>query len=224
MAKPAWRTDLIAFIFSAAVIGLVATKIVQGDIQILSLEQGQNWTWYFIRSTGLSAYILLAASTIWGLALSSRVVSNWSPGSLSMLMHSTVSWLAVIFSLVHGILLLFDTYFSYRIIDLVVPFSGPYRPTAVGLGTIAFWIIMVVTLSFSVKKWIGHRRWKWLHLTSYVGFGLVTGHALLAGTDAEKVGFQGLMALVSIMVILLLGYRLGMSKQSPRTRRVQEAS
>ena len=216
MAKPAWRIDMMAFIFSMAVISLVAIKVAQSDIQLLSLEAGQNWTWYFIRSTGLSAYILLAASTIWGLALSSRIVSNWSPGSLSMLMHSTVSWLAVVFSMVHATLLMFDSYFSYRISDIVVPFIGPYRPIAVGLGTVTFWIILVVSLSFSVKKWLGHRRWKWLHLSSYVGFGLVTAHALLAGTDASKAGYQLLMVLASIMVIGLLSYRIGF--YTPKTK------
>ena len=62
------------------------------------------------------------------------MVKDWSPGVVSMLMHSTLSWLAVVIELGHGLLLLVDQYFRYNVADVFIPFVGPYRPLAVGLG------------------------------------------------------------------------------------------
>ena len=137
------------------------------------------------RSAGISAYLLLFASMVWGLFVSGQHVKDWSPGTLSLTMHTAVAWLALMLGFTHALLLLGDTYFSYTLSDVLVPFTGPYRPLEVGLGTLALWLTLVVTLSFQVKRRIGHRAWRWIHLTSYVAFGMVTIHGLTAGTDSE---------------------------------------
>ncbi|RDJ93895.1 hypothetical protein B4Q13_18750, partial [Lacticaseibacillus rhamnosus] len=72
----------------------------------------------------------------------------------------------------HALLLLVDKYFAYTIADVLVPFIGPYRPLAVGLGTLSLWVMLAVSASFWIKDRLGHRNWWWLHLTSYVTFGL----------------------------------------------------
>jgi predicted ferric reductase len=195
--------DRLAFLFSAIVIGAAAFWIVQHGLFSPALVQSDNWTWYIIRASGLLAYILLTVSTLWGLALSSRLFKNWSPGPLSMVLHSTLSWMAVSFGALHALLLVADKYVPYTITDVLIPFAGPYRPLAVGLGTLAFWIILVVTLSFSFKKRLSHRVWKWIHLTSYLAFVLVTVHGLTAGTDASRLGVR-LMLMASVTVVTLL--------------------
>src|SRR5206468_4741955 len=131
---------------------------------------------------------------------------DWSPGPLSMLLHATTSWLAVALTLAHMGLLLFDNYYTYTLSNLLIPFTGPYRPIAVGLGILAFWIILAVTISFSMRKLLGRRAWLLLHYTSYVSFGLVAVHALFAGTDATRPGMLmilgGFTALVGTMLIM----------------------
>jgi sulfoxide reductase heme-binding subunit YedZ len=154
---------------------------------------------------------LLAASTLWGLFLSSRVIKDWSPGPVSLLMHATVSWLAVVLALAHALLLLFDNFYSYTVVDLMVPFIGPYRPLAVGLGIIALWLIFAITISFSLRRFMSNRAWYWLHYTSYIAFALVTVHALLAGTDADKLGMRIILGVFSAGVAALLAWRLRQS-------------
>ncbi len=106
-----------------------------------------------------------------------------------MVIHTTISWLSLLFGAAHGLLLLFDSYFSYRIPDVLIPFTGPYRPLATGLGTVGFWIIFLVTPSFALRKRLfSHRAWKTLHYTSYAAFILVTVHGLAGGLGLLAVG------------------------------------
>src|SRR5579859_8037747 len=160
-----------------AVTLVVAATAIFYTVQVgafnVSLTDDALWSWHLIRACGLVAYALLTASTLWGIFLSSRVIKDWSPGPLSLLLHATTSWLAVIFSIVHAVLLLFDNYYQFTPSNLLVPFTGPYRPTWVGLGILGLYLIGVITISFSLRKLIGQRAWQWLHYTSYIGFALI---------------------------------------------------
>ena len=40
--------------------------------------------WHLVRSSGMVAYVLLLASTVWDLFISSQFVRDWSPGPVSM--------------------------------------------------------------------------------------------------------------------------------------------
>ncbi len=209
MTKSSPRMDWLAFLFSAGVIGAAGVWIVQHGLFSPTLAQTDNWTWYIIRASGLMAYVLLTVTTLWGLALSSKLIRNWSPGPLSMVMHSTLSWLALSFAALHALLLMADKYLPYQLTEVLIPFTGPYRPLAVGLGTVSLWVILVVTISFSIKKRIGHRAWKWIHLSSYLAFVLVTVHGLTAGTDASRLGVRLMLVVAVSVVTLLLILRVG---------------
>ncbi|MEZ4672084.1 MAG: ferric reductase-like transmembrane domain-containing protein [Anaerolineae bacterium] len=209
MTKSTRIADIVSIIISLIVIVLAVVGTAQSGLFERVLSDDVKLSWHLVRSTGISAYLLMVGSMIWGLLMSTQFVKNWSPGPLSMTVHSTLSWLAVVLAFTHALLLLWDTYFSYSLTDLFVPFTGPYRPEAVGLGTLAFWISLLITISFSVKKRIGNRAWKWIHMLSYVGFVMVTLHGLFAGTDGQQRGFQIMIAVSVCIVVLMLGMRLG---------------
>jgi len=208
------------------VVGLAGVWLIYNGTFDDGLLPDRNLSWYLIRSSGVAAYILLTLSVIWGLALSSSVVKDWSPGPLTMLLHSTLSWSSLILGLMHGLMLLLDEYFTYRITDVLVPFVGPYRPLAAGLGTVALWLLVLVTPSFALKKhFFSHRVWKLLHYLSYAAFMLVTTHGLLAGTDAPNLGFRLLFGLSVLLTVILLGYRIGVKQTSgSKSHRAQPAS
>jgi DMSO/TMAO reductase YedYZ heme-binding membrane subunit len=208
MESTKW-TDRLVILFSLIVIGLSAWGMSASGVFDFALYSDEKLAWHLIRSSGIVAYVLLMASTIWGLFLSSQMVKDWSPGSVSMTMHSTLSWLALLLGLGHGLLLLFDTYFTYTLGSILIPFTGPYRPEFVGLGTLTFWIVLAVTLSFPLRKRLGNKRWKRLHYMSYAAFGFVTAHGLFAGTDGGHIGFRLLVVIGVTLVVLLLGIRLG---------------
>jgi methionine sulfoxide reductase heme-binding subunit len=68
---------------------------------------------------------------------------------------------------------------------VVVPFVNPYAPyfLPIGLGTIAFDIIMVVTVTSWLKRRMNNALWTWIHRTSYVAFVAIFFHAVQSGTD-----------------------------------------
>jgi sulfoxide reductase heme-binding subunit YedZ len=200
-----WAVLAVAILIAA--VSIVYTAQV-GAFNV-SLTQDALWAWHLSRASGMVAYSMLAASTLWGVFLSSRVIKDWSPGPLSLLLHATTSWLAVIFSVVHAVLLLFDNYYSFAPANLLVPFTGPYRPTWVGFGILGLYLTFVITISFSLRKVIGQPAWQWLHYTSYGAFALISVHALLAGTDAAQPGMRIILGLFGVVVIGLLFMRIG---------------
>ncbi len=212
--------DTIIILASIIIIGLSAFWALNSAIFTIPLTADTKLSWHLVRSSGIVAYLLLTASTIWGLFISGQFVKDWSPGVISMTLHSTISWLALILGLVHALLLLFDDYFKYTLGDILIPFTGPYRPEFVGLGTLAFWMIVLISLSFPLKKRLGHKNWKLLHYGSYLAFAMVSAHGLLAGTDGEKMGFRLIVMGAVFVVILLLGIRMGkdQAKPTPKAR------
>lgn len=219
MTKSTKWTDIGVIIASLLVIGLSAMWLFSSGTFNISLDQDEKLAWHLVRSSGVVAYVLLLASTVWGLFISSQFVKDWSPGPVSVTMHSTISWLALLLGLGHGLMLMFDDYFTYTLGDILVPFTGPYRPELVGLGTLAFWIMVLVSLSFPLKKRMGHRSWKFLHYTSYAAFALVSIHGLFAGTDGSRLGFRLLVGFGIVTVILLLGIRMGRDQAKGKSKR-----
>lgn len=197
--------------------GILAASVVSVGAMLSSGAIGASLTgdsllsWHIARAAGLTAYMLLTASTLWGLFLSTRLIKDWTPGPVSLLLHATASWLAVALMFVHVGMLLFDKYYSYTLADLFVPFIGPYRPFAVGLGIIAAWLTVAITISFAFRKVIGQRAWRLLHYTSYAAFALVTVHTVLAGTDMSKPGMWIVVVGFFALSAGLLGWRIRLS-------------
>ncbi len=227
MTKTTRFLDLLSIIFSFGLIGGAGLWLTRSGIINVSIAQSDNPTWYMIRSSGITAYALCTLSVLWGLALSTRVVKDWCPGALSLVLHSALSWFGVLFGLIHAGLLMIDSYFAYSLRDIFVPFVGPYRPEAVGLGTTAFWLLLIIALSFPLMKRMGNRNWKLLHMGSYVAFVLTTFHGLLAGTDGSSLGLRIMFA---VCVTLVAGFStlrvrkaFAGSKKAPRQERVRLA-
>jgi len=219
-AVPHWVDGLAGLLVAAISLGAIVYLVSAGGMNITLFDSAQ-WSWFIVRAAGVTGFLLLAASMLWGIFLSSHIIKDWVPGPVSMLLHATASWLAVAMSLAHMGLLLFDSYYTYTLSNLLVPFTGPYRAFAVGLGIIAFWMILVVTISFSMRKLLSRRAWLWLHYTSYIAFGLVAVHALLAGTDATRPAMIAIIAGFSAAVGALLIMRI---RQAQAGRQLKSAS
>ncbi len=213
--KNLYWVDLIFLLVAVGGTLFSMASLIQSGVFGVSLTADPQLSWHLSRAAGLTAYTLLAASTIWGLFLSSHLLKNWTPGPVSLLFHAAISWLAVGITVIHIGALLFDGYYKYTLADLLVPFIGPYRPFAVGLGVLAIWLTIAITLSFSFRRLIGQRAWRWLHYTSYGAFALVTIHSLLAGTDMTKPGMGILVGASVVTVSGLLSWRILQALSTP---------
>ena len=89
--------------------------------------------WYFARSAGLVAYLLLSASVILGVLMSARASFTWPRFAVEEV-HRFLAILTGIFVTLHGASLLLDRVVPIGLGQMLVPFTSPYRPFAVGLG------------------------------------------------------------------------------------------
>lgn len=164
--------------------------------------------WYLARAGGLVGYLLLWATTFWGILMSSRLARALFPPALVFSLHEFLPLLAVIFTVIHGIALLGDSYVKFIVGNLFIPFTGPYRPGWVGLGVIAAYLNTALILSFYGRRWIGRRAWRLLHFTSYLAFLLVFFHGVMAGSDSGTIGVQGMYFVTGGSILFLTLVRL----------------
>ncbi len=212
-------TPVITFMLSLVLGVAIGGVLIAGGAAAGSLVQVDPKTaWYITRSTGTVAYLLLTASTAWGLLLSAKLIKEAVPAPLALAMHNTLSWLAISLTGIHVFALLFDNYYTYRLVDLVFPFIGPYRPEWVGLGIIGFYLMALTSASFSWRKRIGQTWWKRLHKLTFAAFGLVSVHGLMAGTDSTDLGMKALFLGSTLLVLFLTNYRLVAGQKQRRSR------
>lgn len=226
--QPAVIVRAAVFILGLALALLLSLVLVGGGWLLLREPSVNQWltaqlgiteksAWYVTRSTGTVAYLLLAGSTIWGLLLSSKIIKESVPAVLSLAMHNVLSWLAFAFTGVHAIALLFDTYYTYTAADLLVPFIGPYRPLAVGLGIIGLYLTFLTSATFYWRKRIGQQWWRRIHYLTFLLFGLVTAHGLMAGTDSGTPGMRWMYLGSTLLVLFLTNYRILAARAQRRT-------
>jgi len=195
--------------------GWLLTSTPAGLALAQALAITEKTPWYFTRSAGTVAYLLLASSTIWGLLLSTKLLKEHIPAALSLAMHNILSWLAVVLTSLHALALLWDSYYSYSLADLTVPFIGPYKPGWVGLGIIGFYLMFLTSLSFNFRKQIGQKRWRQLHYLTFGVYLLATVHGVTAGTDSGNLGMQLLYWGSGLLVLFLTNFRLLVGKGKP---------
>ena len=93
-----------------------------------------NALWYLGRGTGVSALVLLTLVMILGIVVRSGRPLPGLPRFAVGTIHRTTSLSAVAFMALHITTLFFDPYAQLRIVDLVFPFIGKYRPFWQGMG------------------------------------------------------------------------------------------
>jgi len=149
----------------------------------LSIDSVQIW-WFVTRAAGFVAYFLLWLSTAWGLAVSSKIFDPLIQRDYTYDFHQYLSLFAIGFLFLHVVVLLLDHYAPFSLLQVLIPFTSTYRPVWVGIGVISFYLILLVTVTFYMRKRIGSRAFRVIHVLSLVGYLGATFHAIYAGTDS----------------------------------------
>jgi DMSO/TMAO reductase YedYZ heme-binding membrane subunit len=139
--------------------------------------------WYLARSGGIVAWALLAFSVFWGVALSSKFLGKKPKPNWMLDLHRFAGGLAVVFTGIHVVSLLFDAYVSFGLTEVLVPFTGSYHRVAVAWGIIAMYLLTAVEVTSLLRKKLSKRVWRTTHYLSFPLFGLSTVHLLWVGTD-----------------------------------------
>jgi predicted ferric reductase len=202
---------IIGLILIAAITAMTPVgQSLGGYLRFLfALDSVQIW-WYVTRASGIIAYLLLWFSTILGLAVTSKYLDGMLDRLFTYDFHEFISLLSVGFTLVHVIVLMLDLYMPYSLLQILVPFISPYRPFWVGVGVIAFYIILLVTITFYLRNRIGTRAFRTIHVLSLVGYIGVTLHGYFSGTDTVLPSMRILYDVSGLAVLFLTVYWLVM--------------
>jgi predicted ferric reductase len=184
---------------------------------LFSTNSVQLW-WYVTRASGLVAYLLLWLSTAWGLGVSSKIFDPLLTRDYTYDFHQYLSLFSLGFVALHVIVLMLDRYLPFSIFQVLVPFTSSYRPLWVGLGVISLYLLALVTVTFYLRKRIGMRAFRLIHVLSLLGYLGVTLHALFAGTDstlsATQIIYKGsFLSVIFLTAFWLVNMALGKGKK-----------
>lgn len=168
---------------------------------------GQLW-WHLARASGIVAWLFLTASVLWGIFLSTKLLQRWRRPAWLADLHRWLGALTVGFVAVHLLALVADSYVSFDLVDLAVPFASSWRRGAVALGVVAMWILLAVELSSLMMKRLGRRTWRTIHMGSYLVFWLTSLHAAFAGTDTSNRLYRVTAVISIVAVVFALVYRV----------------
>jgi sulfoxide reductase heme-binding subunit YedZ len=164
-------------------------------------------TWYIARASGISLYLLLWASTMLGLGLSTHFLDGILERSAVFSLHAYLTALALAFLGLHMLALGADQYTAFTLADLLIPFHAGVREPWTGFGIVAGLLLAGISLSFPMRKLTGYRFWRkahWLTLPlMLIGF----MHGIGAGSDSGTLAMALLYGITGALFCFLVLYR-----------------
>jgi len=198
----------------AMAVSLLAIQVVTGTspLQVISdflaLDNIHIW-WYISRAAGLMGYLLIWLSMIWGFAISSKIFDRFLERMFTYDFHEHLSLLGIGFMLLHVIALLFDYVEPLSLAEVLLPFISRYRPFWTGVGIIAFYLSLLVTVTFYIRSRISMKTFRAIHYLSIAAFVGALFHGLYAGTDSALTWVQWMYWGTFLSTVFFLVYWLG---------------
>lgn len=157
--------------------------------------------WYLNRSTGLVVLALLTLTTVLGVLATARG-GRLLPRFVGQALHRNLALWSIVLLVLHVTTAVVDTYVDIRWWQAIVPWVGStYMPLWLGLGTVAFDLLMLVVVTSLLRARMRHRSWRLVHLLSYAAWGVAVGHGLGIGTDLRQPGWERSAVYASIALV-----------------------
>ena len=166
--------------------------------------------WYATRGTGVVALLLLTATVVLGIAGTARFEAPRWPRIMTAGLHRHLSLLAVAFVAVHVVTTVLDPFAPIGWTAAVVPFTSSYRPLWLGLGTVAFDLLLAVLVTSLLRARLGYRSWRAAHRLSYACWPVALWHGLGTGTDSRQPLMLALDAGCVAAVACVVGWRISL--------------
>lgn len=181
---------------------LLAAETHQLSAPLLS----ESSYWYLTRASGFISLVLFSVAFTLGLLTAGRVWSPRWPRFVTESLHRSMSLVAVCMVVVHVTTILFDRYVKISVVDTVVPFVSAYLPFWVGLGAIAFDVIIALILTSLLRTRLSRFWWRAVHWLAYLGWPVALAHTIGIGTD--RLWVLGVVAASVFMVLAAGVYRV----------------
>lgn len=165
-------------------------------------------SWYIVRASGFSLYLLSWFLLVSGLGTSTKLMVNTGNRSLAMSLHTYAFHLWYGLLALHMLSIAVDPAVNFGFIGLVVPFTSDWREPWTGFGILAAQLGVLTGASAAFRRVVGYRVWKALHWLSLPVFALGLLHGLMAGSDGGTTWAFMLYMATGGWVVFLLAYRI----------------
>jgi sulfoxide reductase heme-binding subunit YedZ len=181
--------------------------------------------WAFGRSSGIIALILLTVALLLGVVTrSGRPLPGLPRFSISVV-HRNTALLSVVFLVLHIGTLLLDSYAHLNLADAFVPFIGADKPFWLGLGTLAFDLVLAVIITALLRQRIGTRAFRAFHWLVYAMWPIALLHGVFEGTNGTSGWFLLGAGVSTVAVIAAVVWRISsgfMETSAMSSRRREE--
>lgn len=167
----------------------------------------QKLAWYVSRSSGLITWAVVAASIIWGITLSSRLLRRRGIPAWLLDLHRYLAALAVVFTFIHMAGLVADNYVYFGWKELLIPMASAWKPGPTAWGVVGFYIVLAIETTSLLMRRMPRKYWHAVHLLAYPLFVMGTIHGFQAGTDKGNKLVQWSALLVIELVVGLTLFR-----------------
>ncbi|HEX4704507.1 MAG TPA: ferric reductase-like transmembrane domain-containing protein [Pseudonocardiaceae bacterium] len=164
--------------------------------------------WYVGRGTGVVALVLFSVVVALGIATRAARPLFGLPRFAVLAVHRGASLLSLVFLVIHVFTMVLDPSAPLRLVDVIVPFAGPYRPFWLGLGTVAAELVVAVIVTSLSRHRIGYRAWRFVHWAAYVMWPVAVAHAIGTGTDNGRLWLWLTVAGCVALIGVCIGWRL----------------
>jgi hypothetical protein len=168
---------------------------------VVAAASAPSALWYLTRGTGIVALVLLTGSVVLGVLTTSRWQTTGWPRFATVGLHRNVSLLVLAVLGIHIVAAEADTFAPVGWPAVLIPFSSPYRPIWLGLGTVAFDLFFAVILTSVLRARLGYRTWRGVHWLAYASWPVALVHGLGTGSDA-RLGWLEFLYVLSLAVVL----------------------
>ncbi len=183
---------------------------------------GGSVYWYLTRSTGAVALLLLTLAVALGVLDVRRFSSPRWPRFVIDALHRNVSLLAMTFLGLHILTSVLDSFAPISIADALIPFVGSYRPFWLGLGALAFDLLLAVTITSLMRRRFGYGTWRAIHWLTYASWPIALLHGFGTGSDVKSTWL--LLLSIACLVVVLAAVLLRVLAGWPQNTRARGAA
>jgi DMSO/TMAO reductase YedYZ heme-binding membrane subunit len=158
--------------------------------------------WYVTRGMGVASLLLLTASVALGVLATVGWRSAGWPRFATTRLHRNLTLLAICTVVLHVVTTVLDGYAPIVLQDALIPFFSPYRPIWLGLGAVAFDLLIALVVTSLLRARIGYQRWRFVHWLAYAAWPIALIHSLGTGSDA-RIGWMQAVGAACVGVVAL---------------------
>jgi methionine sulfoxide reductase heme-binding subunit len=179
--------------------------------------------WYMSRATGVVSLVLMSLTVIIGLLVNRQGRLPGLPAFAVLGLHRYLSLLSITFIAVHIATAVLDSFVNISVAAAVIPFVSAYEPLWLGLGAVAFDLMIAIIVTSLLRAHIGRRTWRAVHWLAYGSWPVAVVHSIYSSQDMQRGPLLGVALACILAVLIAVVWRAARAlAATPRARRVPE--